>query len=197
MCPLYNMQRHSDEDDKFNRTEIDLMNEFRELWEQHSAWTRMTIMSIVFNLPDEMFSTNRLLQNPTDFQNSLMPFYGNEASSRFSDLLKEHLVIAADLVVTAKAGDTDKANETEKKWYDNADEIAALLASINPYWSEDDWKEMLHEHLSLVKSEAVTMLSNNYGESVSVYDSIESQSLKMADTMSEGIIRQFPYEFAM
>ena len=199
MCPLYKnyIKRHSSDSAEFNRKEIDLMNLFRELWEQHGAWTRMTIMSIVFSLPDEKFSTNRLLQNPVDFEKALQPFYGSDASSKFSDLLKAHLIIAAELVKAAKAGDTATVSDAEIKWYQNADEIAALLGSINPYWYEKDWREMMHQHLSLVKSEAVSLLNKNYEASISVYDKTQNQALMMADVMSQGIIKQFPNEFMM
>jgi hypothetical protein len=176
-------------------SEVDLYNLFRLLWEQHGAWTRMTIMSLVFDLQDVDVVTDRLLQNPIDFGNALMPFYGENIASKFSDLLKSHLVIASQLVKAAKAGDNKAAAAIEQKWYANADEIAALLASINPYWSEEEWKSMLHDHLALVKSEAVSMLTKDYKKGVEVYDELESQALEMADYMAEGIINQFPDKF--
>jgi hypothetical protein len=46
--------------------------------------------------------------------------------------MKAHLVLAAQLVKDAKAGNSQAGEEAEKKWYANADEIAALLSSINP-----------------------------------------------------------------
>ena len=51
---------------------------------------------------------------------------------------------------------------SEKKWYENADQIAAFLASANPNWPVQDLKTMLHNHLALTKSEAVARLIGNY-----------------------------------
>lgn len=171
--------------------ELALSNAMRMLWEQHAMWTRMAIMSLVFDLPDGEVVTQRLLQNPKDFAALLEPFYGDQIATKFSDLLSEHLVIASDLVKAAKAGDTASASAAETKWYANADEIAAFLASINPYWSEDNWKNMLYEHLGLVKQEATDMLTGKYAESIATYDMIEMQALAMADMMTYGIVRQF------
>lgn len=178
-----------------SKAEADLKNYLRMLWEQHVVWTRLTILSIVFGLPDVDLVTNRLLRNPKDFESALKPLYGDKVASRFADLFKSHLVIAAQLVKAAKAGDNKAAADAEKSWYANADEIAAFLGSINPFWSEKDWKTMLHEHLALTKTEAVDILTKNYAEGISIFDKIEKQALGMADVMTYGIVKQFPNKF--
>jgi hypothetical protein len=167
------------------------MNLMRVLWEQHGVWTRSAINAIVRDLPETDLILKRLLRNPKDFETALRPFYGDELASEFNRLLTEHLTVAADLVKASKAGDERKAAEAERKWYRNADDIAAFLGSINPYWSEEEWRRMLYEHLGLVKKEAVTLLNNDYQANIDVYDMIEVQALEMADTLSRGIISQF------
>jgi hypothetical protein len=186
-------QRYCPAHMRISKTELDLRNALRKLWEQHIVWTRMTIISIIKDLPDVDFVTKRLLRNPIDFKIILKPFYGDEIASRFSNLFKSHLVIAAQLVEAAKAGDNKVSADAEKRWYTNADEIAVFLGRINPYWSQKDWKTMLYEHLIMTKSEAVNILTNNYAESITDYDKIENQALKMADVMSEGVVAQFLY----
>lgn len=186
MYPSYNCITNSS---------VNLMNHIRMLWEQHGAWTRMAITSIVFGLPDEEFTVKRLLRNPTDFAHALRPLYGDMIATRFEKLLTDHLTIAAELVKAAKTGDSQKAADIEKRWYKNADDIAALLGRINPYWSEEDWRKMLHEHLAFVKTEAVDMLNKDYQKSIDTYDKMEIQILQMADVMAKGIIAQFAYYF--
>lgn len=197
MCPYdaswLLAQRYRSDSMGISKSEVNLRNVMRMLWEQHIVWTRMTILSIIKDLPDVDFVTNRLLQNPIDFKKVLKPFYGDEIASQFSDLFTSHLVIAAQLVNAAKAGYKDEAAAAEKNWYKNADEIAVFLNKINPYWSEQNWKTMLYEHLKMTKSEAVDILTNNYEQSIKDYDEIEKQALKMADVMAEGIVKQFLY----
>ena len=173
-----------------SQSALNLNNDIRMLWEQHVTWTRMTVISIVQELPDVKPVTNRLLRNPKDSEIVLKPFYGDKIASEFSDLLTKHLVLAAQLVTAAKAGDTTGAENAEKMWYENADKIAAFLGSINPYWSEEIWRSMLYEHLALTKSEAVEMLNKNYEKSIAIYDAVEKQALMMADVMIKGIIKQ-------
>lgn len=171
--------------------ESNLEDTFRMLWEQHVVWTRLTILSIIFGLPDENLVTNRLLRNPEDMGAVLKRFYGDKIATMFTELLKSHLVIAAQLVKAAKAGNSAAANDAEKRWYANADEIASFLAGINPYWSEEKWRDMLYTHLKLTKSEAVNILNKNYSEGISIFDEIEKQALGMADVMASGIASQF------
>lgn len=180
---------------KVTKSEVDLTNALRMLWEQHIAWTRMSIISMIAGLPDVELVTNRLLRNPIDFEKALKLFYGDKIASNFRDLLKAHLVIAAELVKAAKVGNKEVAANAEKRWYANAGEIATFLGRINPYRSQDDWKAMLHEHLALTKSEAVDILTGNYEEGIKVYDEIEKQALKMADVMVKGIVKQFSEKF--
>jgi len=180
---------------QYSRQEVELMNEIRKLWEEHIIWTRMTIMSIVENAPDEDLVTKRLLRNPSDFAMLLKALYGEEIASKFEKLFTQHLVIAAQLVKAAKSGDKIATADAEQRWYANADEIAAFLASINPYWTEKMWKEMLYEHLALTKEEAINRINQSYAADILVFDKIQNQALKMADIMSEGIIHQFPDKF--
>jgi len=181
--------------DCWTRAEVDLNNQWRMLWEQHGAWTHMAIVSIVAGSPDETATVNRLLRNPGDMAAALAPYYGEAAANRFKQLLTEHLVLAADLVKASKAGEAAKAADIEARWYKNGDEIAAFMSSINPFWNEKEFRKMFHEHLDLVKEEAVTQLNQQYEQSVVTYDRMEQQILGMADHFSQGIIRQFPAKF--
>mgnify|MGYP001213161601 FL=1 len=171
--------------------QVELMNRFRMLWEQHDIWTRETINGIVFGLPNLDLVIRRLLRNPRDFADVFREFYGNRIAARFEELFTEHLTLAADLVNAAKAGNSSEAERVEKRWFENAEEIARFFGNINPFWSRSQWREMMFEHLNLVKKEAVTLLEGNFEENIAVYDRIEKQTLAMADEMADGIIRQF------
>src|SRR5438067_557335 len=77
----------------------------RKLWTDHVAWTRLFIISAAAGLPDKDATTQRLLQNQTDIGNAVVPYYGTDGGTKLTSLLKDHILIAADLVGAAKAGD--------------------------------------------------------------------------------------------
>jgi hypothetical protein len=175
----------------------DLKLNMRMLWEEHIIWTRMFIISVAENTSDKAVVTERLLKNYDDMADALKPYYGNETGEEFGGLIEEHLMIAAALVEAAKAGNSTAATEAETKWYENADEIAKFQSSINPNWNETDQMDMWHNHLQLTKDEAVARLTKDYAADIEAFDLIEAQANMMADSMAEGIIKQFPDKFEM
>lgn len=99
------------------------------------------------------------------------------------------MLIAADLVNAAKSGEVSKANAAREKLYENADEIAEFLSSINRCWSKSKWRSMLYSHLEMTEEEAMLRLQGNYTADIAVFDSIEDEAYKMADYMFCGIIK--------
>jgi hypothetical protein len=171
-------------------------DQMRKLWEDHVTWTRLAIISLASGTPDTQATVGRLLQNQTDIGDAIKPFYGDAAGQELTRLLREHILIAADLIAAAKAGDQAGVAQQQARWTANADEIAAFLASANPdSWPLDEMKTMLHEHLRLTTNEAVARLQGDWAADIAAYDEIHVQALGMADMLSNGIIKQFPSRF--
>ena len=171
-------------------------DEMRKLWEDHITWTRLVIIGVFEDLPDLNESVQRLLQNQVDIGNAIKPFYGEEAGNQLTELLTDHILIAAEILQAAKIGDTAALNEAIERWYANADDIAEFLNAANPqHWPLKEMRAMMREHLDLTLQEAVAYLEGDYAASVAFYDQVHLQALEMADMLSEGIIRQFPKKF--
>jgi hypothetical protein len=168
----------------------------RKLWEDHITWTRLFIVSTLGDLPDNAETTQRLLQNQTDIGNAIKPYYGEAAGNKLTALLRDHILIAADIVKAAKVSDTAKLNASKEKWTANADEIAAFLSGANPKnWPAGDMKMMMHEHLQATTTELEARLNKDWKADVAAYDNVHTQILQMADGLSDGIIKQFPSKF--
>jgi hypothetical protein len=179
-----------------SKKELAFRNDMRKLWEDHVTWTRLAIISLTTDSPDTQATVGRLLQNQDDIGDAIKPFYGRRAGNELARLLREHILIAADLVLAAKAGDQAAVADAQSRWTANADEIARFLATANPrHWPLGEMKEMLHEHLRLTTDEAVARLQADWDRDVAVYDEIHVQALGMADMLSLGIVEQFPRRF--
>jgi hypothetical protein len=136
------------------------------------------------------------LENQVDIGNAIKPVYGDQAGEQLTSLLSDHILIAADLLVAAKAGDADKFEDANKRWYDNADQIATFLNSANPeHWLLADMQSMMNSHLNLTLEEATARLNADWSGDVAAYDKVHAEILQMAGMLTQGIVMQFPDTF--
>ena len=179
-----------------SQKEFALRTEMRKLWEDHITWTRLAIISLESGTPDTDATVARLLQNQTDIGDAVKPFYGDAAGNELTKQLRAHILIAADVIAAAKAGDSAKLADAQARWIENADQIAAVLHSVNPrYWTLEAMKAEMHMHLDLTTQEAVARLQGNWTADVAAYDKVHEHILHMSDILSDGIIKQFPARF--
>jgi hypothetical protein len=186
---------HTEAEQSHQVAREELRQDMRVLWEDHVAWTRMFIVSAIADLPDTDATAQRLLQNQADIGDAVAEFYGDDAGAQLEALLRDHILIAGDLIAAAKSGDDAAVADRNTAWYANADQIAEFLAGANPAWPAGTLTDMMHAHLDQTLDEATAELTGDYAASVAEYDHIVAHILEMADALAEGIITQFPDRF--
>jgi len=185
-----------DNDLPLNNSTINLKMDERKLWIDHVLWTRDFLISDLASLPDKDLVLERLLKNQDDIGASIKPYYGEDAGNKLSKLLREHIVVAGQVVAAAKSNNKTDLDKYNKLWYKNADEIAEFLSSANPNWSNSELKDMLYKHLEFVTNQAVARLNKNWKADIEAYDKGEEHMIMFADVLSDGIIKQFPEKFS-
>jgi hypothetical protein len=174
----------------------DFHDAMRKLWEDHIQWTRNYIISVAADLPDTDLVAARLLQNQDDIGNAVKPFYGDEAGNQLTQLLRDHIMGAVDILAAAKAGDTDGMETAVGAWRVNGEDIATFLNSANPdNWPLEDLKAEMQMHLDHTLAEAQARLGGDFAADIAAYDQVHEHILGFADTLSNGIIAQFPDMF--
>jgi len=187
---------HATAPQPISANELALRRTMDRLWEEHVAWTRLAIISLTTKAPDTQATVARLLANQTDIGNAVKPFYGAAAGKQLTALLREHILIAADLIAVAQKGDEAGVSTQQTRWTKNADQIADFLSGANPrHWKQGEMRHMMHEHLRLTTNEVFARLHGDWDADVAAYDQIHVQALGMADMLSLGIIAQFPKRF--
>ena len=169
----------------------------RQLWEEHLVYTRNYIISALANLPDGDAVATRLLKNQDDIGAAIKPYYGDAAGKKLSALLRDHILIATEVVGAAKAGDKQKLGNAQKKWSANGNDIAAFLSGANPNWPRNDLDAMLQKHLELTTGEVVGRLTQDWALDIRSYDAGHAHMLMFADMLTDGIARQFPDKFKL
>src|SRR5947209_5427157 len=76
----------------------DLRAAMRKLWEDHITWTRVYIIDALAGLPDTNAAAARLLRNQDDIGAAIVPYYGAAAGTQLTGLLKQHIMIATEVL---------------------------------------------------------------------------------------------------
>jgi hypothetical protein len=176
--------------------QLALHDGMRKLWEDHVTWTRLAIVSFAGDLPDFDPTAKRLLRNQVDIGNAIKPYYGKRAGNRLTALLQEHIAGAVVLLKAAKANDTTQFSEAKADWYRNGDQVARFLSDANPrHWRFRKMRSLMRVHLDDTLVEAAARLQGDFPTDIRAYDRIHRHILMMADTLSQGIVKQFPRRF--
>ncbi len=180
----------------------DLRLTMRKLWEEHVMYTRNYIISSLAGLEDADKVAERLLKNQDDIGGAIKPYFGVEAGDKLAALLRDHILIAAQVVTAAKAGNRAKLTASQAKWTDNGKEIAAFLSGgdpklnyVNIFRSAQDVETMFQKHLDLTTAEVAGRLNKDWAADIRAYDEGHGHMLMFADALTAGIARQFPERF--
>jgi hypothetical protein len=179
-----------------SKSAIALRMTMRKLWEDHITYTSFYITSALAGSDDVGKVAERLLKNQEDLGNAIKPVYGEAAGNKLTALLKDHILIAVDLVKAAKEGNKEATEAADKKWYKNGEDIAEFLSGANPKnWPKKALTEMMFAHLAITKDAVVAKLNKDYGAAIVAYDKGHDHILMMADALADGIVKQFPEKF--
>lgn len=178
-----------------HKSAVDLRMAMRKLWEEHIVYTRSYIISALADLEDANAVAERLLKNQDDIGNAIKPIYGEAAGNKLSSLLRDHIMIASEVVKAAKMGKDDELAAANQKWQANATDIATFLSGANPNWSKQDLVNVLYLHLALTTGEVVSRLKKDWPADIDYYDKGHDHILLLADVLTDGIVKQFPQKF--
>ncbi|WP_438348602.1 glycosyltransferase [Paenibacillus sp. FA6] len=173
-------------------SKVQLKSDLRKLWTDHMIWTRNYIVSALAGLEDQEKVSARLLKNQRDIGNAFKPYYGQEAGNKFTELLREHILIAGKIVDAAKSGNQIEFETNHTEWYRNTDDIARFLSGMNPKWSDKELKGLLYKHLQLITDEVTARIKKDWDADIMAYDIGETHMVMFADILADGIIKQFP-----
>jgi hypothetical protein len=180
-----------------NQAEVNLYDALRQLWSDHMQYTVMTVDAFFHNNSALQPRLNRLLQNQKDLGAAIVPYFGQDAGNKLTDLLTTHINQAVPVLTAAKSGDQAALQKAENDWYANAKEIADFLSAANPdNWPASATEPMMKTHIDQTTTYAVDLLKGNYAQAVTDYDAAFTHMMSMSDTLAQGIIAKFPDKVA-
>lgn len=162
-------------------TDYKLRSQF--LWSDHVGYTRNAIVSILSELPDVDSISQRLLKNQEDIGIFISPYYSTEQVSTYVDLLKQHIIIATDVIKGVEG--------SEKQWRMNGRDIVNYMNRMNKmFWPISIIGPMWSRHLNLTIAQVNARNNAMWDNDIEVYDENHNHMSEFSDLFSTGIIYQ-------
>lgn len=157
------------------------------IWKDMSIWTRAYIYSAVAGIGSQEVVFERLYRISADFANTFQLIFGNEIAERYSNLLSNQVIILREIVNGQINGNVNGVNENTVRLYQNADERAAYLAQINPFWSQNEWRNLIRTYLGMTLDESTRILARDYSSEIMIFDRLLFEAGQIADYFSLGL----------
>lgn len=173
----------------------ELRMEMRRVWDDQAIFTRNFIVSTLAMQEDQGPVTQYLIEHQDVIAAAIEPFYGADASKQLGVLLREHVILTADLVRTISEGDVERVPRLRAYWFENVQQIASYLATLNPRWNEAQLEDSFERYLDLTMDEIEGRSIRNWDWDVTAYERVGDHTAHLADFLSNGIVAQFPERF--
>ncbi|HYE69099.1 MAG TPA: hypothetical protein VEA58_10850 [Anaerovoracaceae bacterium] len=174
----------------FNFEQINILSLFQRLWTQLAVFMRAYINTAIDRSPRAEYNAERLLAMSSDFRNTFLLFYGPELADRFNDLFTSFTARSTNVIEGFLSNNQDLINQSVRDWYNDANQLANFLASINLYWDENQWRNLLYQYIQLKLQMITSLISGDYRREIQIYDRIFDLTTTIGSYMARGLIAQ-------
>jgi hypothetical protein len=159
----------------------------RIFWRRFTAWIRVYIISRYVGIGTVEEAFGRLYIETSGVGNILQIIFERENSNQMSRLLNQLIFALRDLIAAQLQGDGEAMDQNVNRLYKGAADIAAFLASINPYVSETEWRSMLETYIQYTIQEANSFITGNYSQDIELFRRLTELTNKMGDLLAQAV----------
>lgn len=145
--------------------------------------------------PDFQASAEALDANSVAIAKAVASVYGPSAEKPFLDIWRSHIGFFVDYTVAAKKGDKAGMDKAVSNLGGYVDAISDFLSKANPNLPREAVKQLVGEHVGLLKGAVDAYGAGNYSQSYAKQGEADKQIGKIADALSGAIVKQFPEKF--
>lgn len=173
----------------FSYEQMNQIYSIRMFWFELATWTISYMRSRYRGFGDVNDVLNRLRQVPIDYVNTLRQFFGeNPAINELQLELNTYIDLIDDLITAQMEGNTDEIERITQLLYHNADERAASVSKLNPFWTEDEWRTRLYNNLENTLQLSTTYLNGDYARNLDISSMLLDQAESASDYFAQGLV---------
>lgn len=168
-------------------SQVNLISNVRIFWRRLTIWTRIYIISRYLGIGTAEVAFERLYIENLNFGDMLQIHFNRSIANSYSQLLNQFSIGIRELITALLQEDLDAARQNIDRLLQNADQRAAFLASINPYFNEAEWRNLLITYLQDTIQEANLFASEDYRLDIEYFDRLMTLSNTMGDFFAEAL----------
>lgn len=168
--------------------EMNQIYDIRMLWFEFVTWTRAYILSKMYGIGNENEVYARLKAVPVEYITKLQQISGENLDA-YLQHLNTYIDLISALVTAQMEGNEQEVNKITQSLYQNADEGAAILAAINPFWDEEELRTRLYNLLSNTIDESTTLLTEDYAKNLDIFSNLLDQAENLSNYFAQGLFK--------
>lgn len=169
------------------------MNEIygvKMFWFELALWVRNYMLSRYEGVGNTDEASARLRQVLEDYVGRLRQFFGEHPGA---DALMEELYtfqdLLSDLITAQMKSDAEETERITRLLYQNADDRAASVSSINPFWSQEEWKTMLYTNLRRTIEESASFMAGDYTKNIDTFNMLLNLAENASGYFAQGMFQ--------
>lgn len=170
-----------------NLAQMQIIINSRVYWREKTVWLRLLMSSNYSGLGISEPIFSHLLDISNKLTNIMSPIFGREIAEQYNELLTQNNIWVRELIEAQLRNDTVEINQIVNSLYENNERRAAFLSSINPFWYEVQWRNLMDTYLNFTIEEANALASGDFNRSVFLFDRLMAQSDLMGDYFAYGL----------
>jgi len=166
---------------------FNMIKDFRQIRTQWAYLTRFYIVAKIVGLGDEAYVTQRLYELIRRMGGKFELILGTRIANELINLFSIYVIRVQELVNAILSGDQSSIDAQTIELYNFANRVAVYLGSINPYWDETIWKELLNTSAKFIIDESYQMKNADYVEAMKTFQNFLYTSLAIGDYFAFGL----------
>lgn len=175
--------------------ELNIIKDMKLVATQLTYLTRFYMVARITNIYESQYVAQRLYQLPLNLYEKLIMILGYLNSIGLLNLLSLYSIKIEAIIDAILSGDTAAIETSMNDLYQFSDQLADYLASINPFWSKEKWKDLFYSYNNHLIDEATALKAEGTGiseepqASLPIFEEMLQAAWSMGDYLAEGLIQ--------
>ncbi len=167
--------------------EMDDIYTIRMLWFGLTIWIRVYMLSRFTKTgdPEKVFA--KLMEVPVEYVNTMKKYFPQIDEESYLRLFTEYIELISAFITAMMENNEEELNRITRRLYENADERAEFVASINPLWTAEQWKDILYINIRSTIEEAVSFLTEEYEKNIDIFTRLLDQAETSSAFLARGL----------